>query len=115
MKNNNNTRKYGHGENRKDGRLVMRMTGREDTKLNNLTRYLGKTRSEVMRDALDMLYCSEGGDDICNRPAKNSSKGLTLSETDMRRLNELSEDLGESASDIVRKAVGLYKAFKEMD
>lgn len=55
----------------KDSRLVMRMTSKDDDKLQSLADYLCKSRSDVMRDALNMLYQAEGGDDIRNKAPKD--------------------------------------------
>ena len=115
MQNENGKRKYGHGENRKDGRLVMRMTNRENTKLSDLTQYLGKSRSEIMREALDMYYKSEGGDDIRNRPPKQSIVQFNLANIDKENLRYLSRELDEPESEVIRKAIGLYRMFKELD
>lgn len=112
---NENKRKYGHGNNRKNERLVMRMTNNEDTKLNDLVRYLGKSKSDVMRDALDMLYQSEGGDEIRNKAPKNANTYISLSNSDLEKLNDLSRDLGESSSDVIRKAINLFKIYNELD
>lgn len=97
----------------KDGRLIMRMTNTDEDKLQNLSNYLCKSRSDVMRDALDLFYKSEGGDDIRNKAPKECNTHLRLPNSDLDKLESLSRDYGESKSDVVRKAIELYKIYKE--
>ena len=101
MKNENNKRKYGHGDNRKDGQLIMRTTKTEDNHLRALANHLGKSKSE-------------GGDDILNRPPKNNNAHFSLAKGDLDKLSSLSKDLGVSESDIVRKAIELLDIFNGM-
>lgn len=110
---NNSKRKYGRGDDRKDGRLVMRMTNTEDQRLQDLTQYLGKSRSDVMRDALDMLYESEGGDEIRNKPPKEVDVHFTLSPNDLDRLTRLTQNNDVSASDVIKRALELYSVYKD--
>ena len=113
MKNENSKRKYGHGENRKNSQVEVRITQYEDDKLHHLTHYLSKSKSDVMRDALNRLYDLEGGDDIRNRPPKNSIGNFNLSKSDLEVLNSLSQESGESQTEIIRKAITLFKTCKE--
>ena len=96
----------------KDERLVMRMTSVDDDKLHSLTEYLCKSRSDVMRDALNLLYQSEGGDDIRNKPPKECNTHLRLSNSDLEKLNNMSREYGESKSDVVKKAIDFYQNHK---
>lgn len=92
----------------KDSRLVMRMTGKDDDKLHSLSNYLCKSRSDVMRDALDRMYEAEGGDDIRNRPPKECNTHVSLTNREREYLDELSKSSGDSESAIIRKALALY-------
>ena len=95
----------------KDERLVMRMTTKEDEKLHSLTEYLCKSRSDVMREALDLLYQSEGGDEIRNKTPKECNTHLRLSNSDLEKLDSMSRECGESKSDVVRKAIDFYHLY----
>ena len=98
----------------KDNRLVMRMTGSDDNKLHSLSNYLGKSRSDVMRDALDRMYEAEGGDNIRNKPPKECNTHVSLTNREREYLDELSKSSGDSESTIIRKALACYAKIREL-
>lgn len=113
MKDNTETRKYGRGDDKKDERLVMRTNAKIEQRLTDLTQYLCLSRSDVMREALDRLYDFEGGDEIRNKPPKNANVHINLGSEDLNKLTQLTNNGEISASDIVKRALDLYSAYKD--